>query len=92
MGRVSFERNTVTGHILTIDVSFACRNKGIGAGLLEKMEKLFKEKGVKTCRLEVREDNVAALRLYQKLGYRKAGKLKNYYGDAHGIYLRKVLR
>jgi ribosomal protein S18 acetylase RimI-like enzyme len=58
---------------------------------LQEIEKIFKEKGVKACRLEVREDNIAALRLYQKSGYKKVAKLKNYYGNAHGIYLQKDL-
>jgi ribosomal-protein-alanine acetyltransferase len=91
MGSLRFEGNVLTGHILTVDVSPGCRKRGVGARLLRKMESLFREKGVKVCRLEVREDNVAALSLYRKLGYRKVTMLKNYYGEAHGIYLRKAL-
>lgn len=85
------DRNVLSGHILTIDVSPAHRQKGIGQMLLQEIEKIFKTKGVKTSHLEVREDNVAAISLYTKLGYQKIGKLKNYYGNAHGIYLKKVL-
>jgi ribosomal-protein-alanine acetyltransferase len=85
------ERNSLTGHILTIDISPVHRRKGTAQKLLQEIEKIFKEKGVKVCRLEVREDNIAALRLYQKLGYKKVAKLENYYGNAHGIYLRKDL-
>ncbi|MDI6690739.1 MAG: ribosomal protein S18-alanine N-acetyltransferase [Candidatus Bathyarchaeota archaeon] len=91
IGIIHMERNTLAGHILTIDVSPPYRRKGIAQRLLKKIEEIFKEKGVKSCRLEVREDNVAALRLYQKLGYKKIAKLEYYYGDAHGIYLRKIL-
>jgi ribosomal-protein-alanine acetyltransferase len=85
------DRNALSGHILTIDVSPAYRRKGIGQMLLQEIEKIFKAKGVKASHLEVREDNVAAISLYEKLGYQKIGKLKNYYGNAHGIYLKKVL-
>jgi ribosomal protein S18 acetylase RimI-like enzyme len=46
---------------------------------------------LRECRLEVREDNAAALNLYQKLGYKKVGKLEKYYGEAHGLYLQKTL-
>ncbi|MDH7564752.1 MAG: hypothetical protein QHH24_07775 [Candidatus Bathyarchaeota archaeon] len=60
-------------------------------GFCVKSKKIFKEKGAKTCHLEVRENNVAALNLYIKSGYEKAGLLENYYGNAHGIYLRKPL-
>lgn len=79
------------GHILTVDVLPEHRRKGIGLRLLEEIEKIFRGKGASACVLEVREGNVAALRLYQKLGYKKVAKLKYYYGDAHGILLRKVL-
>jgi ribosomal-protein-alanine acetyltransferase len=84
-------RNVLVGHILTIDVSLAYRRKGIGLQLLQEIERLFVEKGAKSCHLEVRERNFAALRLYEKSGYRKAGKLRNYYGNADGVCLKKVL-
>lgn len=91
IGMIYLERNSLTGHILTIDISPIHRRKGIAQKLLQEIEKIFTEKGVKACRLEVREDNIAALRLYQKFGYKKVAKLKNYYGNAHGIYLKKDL-
>ena len=91
IGSICFERNSLMGHILTVDVSPSHRRKGIGARLLSEMERLFREKGVKTCRLEVREDNLPALKLYRRFRYDEIGKLKNYYGSAHGIYLRKAL-
>jgi ribosomal-protein-alanine N-acetyltransferase len=91
IGSVRFEKNALTGHILTVDVSPTCRKKGVGARLLREMENLFEEGGVKACHLEVREDNVAALSLYQKLGFEKVATLKNYYGEIHGVYLRKAL-
>lgn len=85
------DRKALSGHILTIDVSPPHRRKGIGQMLLQEIEKIFKIKAVNTSHLEVREDNVAAISLYLKLGYQKIGKLKNYYGNAHGIYLKKAL-
>jgi ribosomal-protein-alanine N-acetyltransferase len=91
IGMIYLERNSLTGHILTIDISPIHRRKGIAQKLLQEIEKIFKGKGVKTCRLEVREDNIAALRLYQKFGYKKVAKLENYYGNAHGICLKKDL-
>ncbi len=91
IGTIYPERNSLTGHILTIDISPIHRRKGTAHKLLQETEKIFKEKGVKACHLEVREDNIAALRLYQKFGYKKVAKLKNYYGNVHGIYLKKDL-
>jgi ribosomal-protein-alanine acetyltransferase len=91
IGMIYYERNAQVGHILTIDVTPAYRRKGVAQKLLQEIEKIFKEKGSRECRLEVREDNIAALGLYQKLGYKKIAKLQNYYGNAHGIYLKKDL-
>jgi len=91
IGMVYAEDDVLTGHILTIDVSPSYRRKGVGIKLLQELERIFRDRQVKVSRLEVREDNIAALGLYQKLGYKKVGKLHYYYGDAHGILLEKVL-
>ncbi len=91
IGKTYMDKKPATGQILTIDVSPKHRREGIGQRLLQEIEKTFKDKGVKSCCLEVRENNFVALSLYQKFGYKTVGRLKNYYGDAHGIRLRKVL-
>lgn len=91
VGMIYLGRKAVSGHILTIDVSPPHRGKGIGQMLLQEMESIFAQKGVQACLLEVREDNIAAISLYHKLGYKDVGRLENYYGNAHGIYLKKVL-
>ncbi len=92
IGRIGMERDSHMGHILTVDVASLHRRKGIAQQLLCEMEAIFRDKGIKECRLEVREDNAAALNLYQKLGFKKVAKLEHYYRDAHGLYLRKILR
>jgi len=91
IGKTYMDKKPATGQILTIDVSPKHRRKGIGQRLLHKIEKTLKDKGVKICYLEVRENNFVALSLYQKLGYKRVGRLENYYGNAHGIRLRKAL-
>ena len=91
IGTIGFERNSLTGHILTIDILPTHQRKNIGTRLLREIESLFKQKSVVACRLEVREDNIAAIILYEKLGYKKMGKLDNYYGSKHGFYFRKTL-
>jgi ribosomal-protein-alanine acetyltransferase len=91
IGALFMEDGNIVGHVLTIDVSPSHRRKGVGLKLLQEMEKIFRDKGAKVCRLEVREDNVAAISLYRKLGYRKVGMLKHYYGEAHGILFEKNL-
>ncbi|MEM1539208.1 MAG: ribosomal protein S18-alanine N-acetyltransferase [Candidatus Bathyarchaeia archaeon] len=93
IGMVYSENGELTGHILTIDVHPSHRRMGIGAKLLQEIEKIFIGKGVGKCRLEAREDNLAALKLYTKLGYKKVRKLKDYYyKNAHGILFEKTLK
>ena len=92
IARVNIGRNASFGHILTVDIAPAYRRKGIAQKLLQQIETIFKERGIKECSLEVREGNVAASNLYQKLGYKKVGKLAKYYGNAHGLYLKKTLQ
>lgn len=91
IGETYPDRKSATGHILTIDVRPKHRRKGIGLRLLQEIERMFRDKGVTVCCLEAREDNIAALNMYQKFGYRKVGRLENYYGNAHGVYLQKTL-
>ena len=92
IARVNIIRNVTFGHILTIDVAPAYRRKGVAQKLLQEIETTLRGRDIQECRLEVRENNAAALNLYQKLGYTKLGKLEKYYGDAHGLYLKKSLQ
>jgi len=91
IAQIEIDNNTLFGHIITINVAPPYRRKGIGTKMLEEIETIFKQKGITECHLEVREDNSAALKLYQKNGYQRIGKLEKYYGKAHGLYLRKNL-
>jgi ribosomal protein S18 acetylase RimI-like enzyme len=91
IGRIDLVRNQFVGHIMTIDVLPIHRKKGTAKRLMLEIEALFRQKGAKESRLEVRIDNVAALELYLKLGYEKIGFLENYYDSTHGFYLRKKL-
>ena len=90
IAQVEVEENTEFGHIITINVVRNFRRKGIGKSLLQEIETLLKQKGIEESRLEVREDNHTAIKLYQTLGYKTIGKLENYYGKKHGVYLLKT--
>ena len=91
IGRIDAAKGVPYGHVLTIEALLSHRRKGIAEKLLIGLEALFKEKNAKVSSLEVREDNAAAISLYEKLGYKRVGKLERYYGDAHGLYLKKAL-
>jgi len=65
------------GEILNLAVWPECRRQGVATRLLEEALRL---PGT-TWYLEVRESNAAALRLYEKLGFRPAGRRPAYYQD-----------
>ena len=91
IAQVEIENNTLFGHIITINVASAYRRKGVATKMLQEIEAILKQKSINEVHLEVREDNSAALKLYQKSGYQKIGRLEKYYGKAHGLHLKKVL-
>ena len=92
MGLIHQNEKTRTCHIYTIDVLIKHRRKGMASRLLSELEGILVKRGVTTCYLEARINNVAAQKLYQKHGYIKAAQLKDYYGRGiHGIRLKKDL-
>jgi len=91
IGNIDVNRGIPTGHVLTIEALPSYRRRGIAERLLKELETCFKAEGAVESRLEVREDNVAAINLYLKLGYIPVAKLERYYKDAHGLYLKKNL-
>ncbi|MFQ6095429.1 MAG: GNAT family N-acetyltransferase [Candidatus Bathyarchaeia archaeon] len=93
IGSVQHYNNRGIGHILSLDVSKGYRRRRIGSTLLSELERVLVEVGVEVCYLEVRADNVAALRLYRKRGFVPVETLKDYYGvGVHGLRLKKDLR
>ena len=89
ISEIELVRNLRVGHIMTVDVAVAFRRKGIATRLMLESENILTDRGVSEIRLEVREANEAAIRLYEKLGYKRVSKLDNYYGKEHGLYFRK---
>jgi len=93
IGSVQHHNSRATGHVLSLDVSGGYRRKGIGLALLCELEKILAEDRVEACFLEARADNAAALRLYQKQGFKVVETLEDYYGrGVHGLRLKKDLR
>lgn len=91
IAQIEIEDGRLFGHILTINTALFFRKKGIARKMLQEIETILRKKGIRECRLEVREDNSGALELYFKNGYLKIGRLDRYYGKTHGLYFRKSL-
>jgi len=62
---------------VTVDEQFRCR--GFGLALMEFLLQKGDELAATTFRLEVRESNRAAQRLYARLGFREIGRRQGYY-------------
>ena len=67
------------GNITNMAVAKEFRKKGVGAALMQEMERLGREKNVDIFFLEVRESNEPAQRLYEKMGYNNIGIRKRFY-------------
>ena len=91
IGLIHRHYGKITGRVYTLDVAVKYRRKGVGLKLLDEIERIFIKRGVKTCYLEVRKDNMAALELYRKHGYVEVEELKDYYKGVHGVRLEKKL-
>lgn len=66
--------------------------RGLGRELLAAAEKAAVSRNCAALRLEVREDNIRAINLYQRASYRRFGEKSGYYADgATAIRFEKPL-
>ncbi|WP_054178272.1 ribosomal protein S18-alanine N-acetyltransferase [Trabulsiella odontotermitis] len=70
--------------LFNIAVDPAYQRRGLGRTLLEYLIDALEKRGVVTLWLEVRASNVAAIALYESLGFNEATIRKNYYPTAEG--------
>ncbi len=75
--------------VIDIGVLSEYRKRGIGKGLFDAVFQYMRENGVGVLNLEVREDNIPAIRLYEKLGFEKVGIRKKYYDNKVDAILMK---
>lgn len=61
-------------HVVALWVAPEARNRGVGAALVEAAAREAVDAGAQTLSLWVREDNAAALRLYDRLGFAPTGE------------------
>ena len=68
-------------HITTFAVLPEARRRRIGERLLQRLFEIAHEMKAEWLTLEVRASNLAAQRLYEKYGFRRAGVRRRYYSD-----------
>jgi ribosomal-protein-alanine N-acetyltransferase len=70
--------------ILTLAVQPAARRRGLGARLVREGAAVAAARGATRLFLEVADDNAAALGLYARAGFAKAGRRPGYYARSDG--------
>ena len=80
VGYMICSRYDTVWHLMNIAVDPKLQHRGFGSAMLTR---LLAEVGDDTARytLEVRQSNAAAIRLYERFGYRAAGLRRRYYQD-----------
>lgn len=78
---VFFRKGSTRARLYSIATAPAARGRGIGAGLLSAAEHAARARRCRAMGLEVRQDNAAAMALYERAGYRRVGRYIGYYED-----------
>lgn len=78
--------------IQTIAVAPVAHRQGVGSQLMEHAFQVAQAQGCSQMFLEVRDDNLAALSMYERFGFERLQIRRDYYGSGlHGIVMRKRL-
>lgn len=78
---IILHRGTRLARLYSIAVDSNVRGQGLGATLIRAGERAALDANRIDMRLEVRQDNSAAIRLYEQLGYHRFGQYHDYYED-----------
>ena len=76
-----FRARASIARIYSIAVDAAARGRGLARALLDDAEAIAMRRGASRVGLEVRDDNSAAIRLYETRGYVLTGRVPDYYED-----------
>jgi len=88
----AFQRAADEAELLRVAVAASARRLGFGTSLVSAGLERLRTAGVRSCFLEVAEDNQPALALYRRLGFRPAGRRRAYYpGGRDALLLRADL-
>ncbi len=82
-------RNGTVGRVYSLAVDASHRGKGYGKSLLRSCIGVLQAEGISSISLEVEEDNIPAVRLYESLGFHTVRRLVGYYGAGRdGLKMR----
>ena len=78
-------------HITNIVTKISKRHLGIASKLLEKLIEVSKKDDADLLTLEVNENNIHAIKLYEKYNFKKIGIRKNYYGQNENAIIMTLM-
>ncbi|MBD3406342.1 MAG: ribosomal-protein-alanine N-acetyltransferase [Candidatus Lokiarchaeota archaeon] len=87
VGYIVWEENKIAkkGHIMNLAVSEEYRRRGWGEKLLRYALDMMRAGKMLFCVLEVRESNLSAQKLYEKIGMKKKERIEDYYEQEDAI-------
>jgi putative acetyltransferase len=80
------------GEIKRMFVDPAVRGKGVGRGLLERIETIARREAIHLLQLETGGKQPEALELYRRFGYLECGPFGSYKPDPHSLFMEKRLQ
>jgi len=76
---IGYRRRPTLAAILTLDVDPRRRRRGLGTALFRDLLARLERAGARGVRLEVDVRNRAAISFYRRFGFRRVGRLADYY-------------
>lgn len=77
-------------HILNVAVHPSWRRRSIGVRLVSEVIAEARRAGAKRAMLEVRRTNLAALNLYESIGFTRIGLRRDYYGQGEDAFVMEL--
>ncbi|HET8594612.1 MAG TPA: ribosomal protein S18-alanine N-acetyltransferase [Intrasporangium sp.] len=93
LGYAGLDHAGESGDVMTIAVAPAAQGRGLGRHLLTELVRRAELSGIRSLLLEVRADNAAARRLYERSGFEVISVRRRYYqpGDVDALVMRKLI-
>lgn len=83
---IGYLRRPAIAGILTLDVDAEARRQGVGRALFTELLARLERAGATTVRLEVDVRNASAMAFYRSFGFRKVGRIPDYYGEGRDAF------
>lgn len=83
---IGYLRRPAIAGILTLDVDADARRQGVGRTLFTELLARLERAGASAVRLEVDVRNASAMGFYRSFGFRRLGRIADYYGEGRDAF------